>query len=297
MPRSRQRLSRQRRAGRWAVLTLALVVWGQGSAAGGGPPNPWDVETIWTGAKTWLWSQGVCGKAAFVVVSLLVAVVLNAEKVNVVVEKWLIPACRWLLRRLRHRPPVGSPASQGPLPPDPDSSPSPPLPGQVFIAADPSAPDGGSPRVNLAGAPARPAPAVACTIAPAPQGVGVLGREEELADLANRLGEPGNNRRLVVHGPPGVGKSELLREVGRRLEARYTGGATGWIAGSGWRRSWSGWGANSGPSCRGRGPWRSGPPWWWRGWRRRRCCCSSTTPARRRRWSPSCPPMASATCW
>ena len=62
------------------------------------------------------------------------------------------------------------------------------------------------------------------TIAPPPQGVGVMGREQELAELDARLGEPGNNRRLVVHGESGVGKSELLREYGRRHEARYPAG-------------------------------------------------------------------------
>jgi tetratricopeptide (TPR) repeat protein len=62
------------------------------------------------------------------------------------------------------------------------------------------------------------------TIAPPPQGVGVMGREQELADLEQRMGEPGNNRRLVVHGESGVGKSELLREYARRHEARYPAG-------------------------------------------------------------------------
>jgi tetratricopeptide (TPR) repeat protein len=62
------------------------------------------------------------------------------------------------------------------------------------------------------------------TIAPPPQRVGVMGREEELEDLDQRLGEPGNNRRLVIHGESGVGKSELLREYGRRHEARYPAG-------------------------------------------------------------------------
>jgi tetratricopeptide (TPR) repeat protein len=62
------------------------------------------------------------------------------------------------------------------------------------------------------------------TIAPPPQIVGVMGREDELEDLDQRLGEPGNNRRLVVHGESGVGKSELLREYGRRHEARYPAG-------------------------------------------------------------------------
>ena len=66
------------------------------------------------------------------------------------------------------------------------------------------------------------------TIAPPPQGVGVMGREQELAELDARLGEPGNNRRLVVHGESGVGKSELLREYGRRHEARYPAGCY-WI--------------------------------------------------------------------
>ena len=61
-------------------------------------------------------------------------------------------------------------------------------------------------------------------IAPPPQRVGVMGREDELEDLDQRMGEPGNNRRLVVHGESGVGKSELLREYGRRHEARYPAG-------------------------------------------------------------------------
>jgi tetratricopeptide (TPR) repeat protein len=62
------------------------------------------------------------------------------------------------------------------------------------------------------------------TIAPPPQGVGVMGREQELADLEQRMGEPGNNRRLVVQGESGVGKSELLREYARRHEVRYPAG-------------------------------------------------------------------------
>jgi tetratricopeptide (TPR) repeat protein len=62
------------------------------------------------------------------------------------------------------------------------------------------------------------------TIAPPPQGVGVMGREDELEDLDQRMGEPGNNLRLVVHGESGVGKSELLREYARRHEARYPAG-------------------------------------------------------------------------
>lgn len=66
------------------------------------------------------------------------------------------------------------------------------------------------------------------TIAPPPQRVGVMGREQELDELDARMGEPGNNRRLVVHGESGVGKSELLREYGRRHEARYPAGRN-WI--------------------------------------------------------------------
>ncbi|MFN9619569.1 MAG: AAA family ATPase [Synechococcaceae cyanobacterium] len=65
---------------------------------------------------------------------------------------------------------------------------------------------------------------VLSTIDPAPQGVGVMGREEQLADLEARMGEPGNDRRLVVHGESGVGKSELLREYARRHASRYPGG-------------------------------------------------------------------------
>jgi tetratricopeptide (TPR) repeat protein len=76
--------------------------------------------------------------------------------------------------------------------------------------------------VNTASEPKRQR--ILSTIAPPPQGVGVMGRDEELAELDARMGEPGNNRRLVVHGESGVGKSELLREYGRRHEARYPAG-------------------------------------------------------------------------
>ena len=62
------------------------------------------------------------------------------------------------------------------------------------------------------------------TTAPPPQGVGVMGRDEELAELDARVGEPGNNLRLLVHGESGVGKSELLREYARRHEAGYPAG-------------------------------------------------------------------------
>jgi hypothetical protein len=51
-----------------------------------------------------------------------------------------------------------------------------------------------------------------------------MGRVQELQDLSERMGEPGNNRRQVVFGESGVGKSELLREVARRQEARNPGG-------------------------------------------------------------------------
>ena len=76
--------------------------------------------------------------------------------------------------------------------------------------------------VNTASEPKRQR--ILSTIAPPPQRVGVMGREDELEDLDQRMGEPGNNSRLVVHGESGVGKSELLREYARRHEARYPAG-------------------------------------------------------------------------
>jgi tetratricopeptide (TPR) repeat protein len=77
---------------------------------------------------------------------------------------------------------------------------------------------------NFYGAPEPKRQRILSTIAPPPQGVGVMGRDEELAELDARMGEPGNNLRLVVHGESGVGKSELLREYARRQEARYPAG-------------------------------------------------------------------------
>lgn len=78
--------------------------------------------------------------------------------------------------------------------------------------------------INFHSSPVEKPERIRSTIEPSPQVVGVVGREEELDDLDIRMGEPGNNRRLMVHGESGVGKSELLREYARRHTARYPGG-------------------------------------------------------------------------
>ncbi len=67
-------------------------------------------------------------------------------------------------------------------------------------------------------------PRILTTIDPSPAVTGVLGREEELKDLAVLMGPPGNDSHVVVHGVSGVGKSELLREYARRHANRYSGG-------------------------------------------------------------------------
>ena len=51
-----------------------------------------------------------------------------------------------------------------------------------------------------------------------------VGREELFVGIAEALGDAAADRVVVLHGPPGVGKSELAREFARRNRERYSGG-------------------------------------------------------------------------
>lgn len=51
-----------------------------------------------------------------------------------------------------------------------------------------------------------------------------VGRKEMLEEILTRLDDPDTERVLVLHGPPGVGKSELAREFARSHRERYPGG-------------------------------------------------------------------------
>lgn len=51
-----------------------------------------------------------------------------------------------------------------------------------------------------------------------------VGREELMDEILTTLGEPSSERLLILHGLPGVGKSELAREFARRQRDRYPGG-------------------------------------------------------------------------
>jgi tetratricopeptide (TPR) repeat protein/predicted phosphodiesterase len=60
-----------------------------------------------------------------------------------------------------------------------------------------------------------------------------VGREELLNQVLASLGDPGTECVLVLHGPPGAGKSELAREFARRQRSRYPGGTFFIDAGAG----------------------------------------------------------------
>ncbi len=51
-----------------------------------------------------------------------------------------------------------------------------------------------------------------------------IGRDDFLGEILNRLGDPLKDSVLVLHGEPGVGKSELAREFARSQRDRYPGG-------------------------------------------------------------------------
>ena len=59
---------------------------------------------------------------------------------------------------------------------------------------------------------------------PSRQNLRLVGRDTELHEIVRRLGPTSNSSVLVLHGTPGVGKSELAREFGRRYRERYPGG-------------------------------------------------------------------------
>lgn len=52
-----------------------------------------------------------------------------------------------------------------------------------------------------------------------------VGRVKDLTAIEERLGAPGKESVLILHGAPGTGKSELAREFARRQRDRYPGGA------------------------------------------------------------------------
>ncbi len=51
-----------------------------------------------------------------------------------------------------------------------------------------------------------------------------VGREDILADMRACLGDPRNDAVIVLHGPAGVGKSEVALEYARRQQPMYPGG-------------------------------------------------------------------------
>jgi hypothetical protein len=67
---------------------------------------------------------------------------------------------------------------------------------------------------------------------PARHNLPFVGRDDLLDQMRDRLGDPSTDNVIVLHGTPGVGKSELAREFARRHRSRYPGGTFTIDAGS-----------------------------------------------------------------
>jgi tetratricopeptide (TPR) repeat protein len=59
---------------------------------------------------------------------------------------------------------------------------------------------------------------------PARRNISFVGRDDLLDRMLDRLGDPSAHNVIILHGSPGVGKSELAREFARRHRNRYPGG-------------------------------------------------------------------------